>query len=621
MGCLDRETATAYLRGDLEPHEAEQWAAHLAICDACRHVVEEISALIDAVRQDLMRLDVGCDSTWQHRQRTWPSLERMIDRPHREPSGKSIGEWLNAKTISLALASVLFLAAVLWVRGASVSAAEILQRASTAERTADAKPGDVLFRVVTVEERRGTARTLVSRRRVETWRKTGTSVAARRAYNEVGRLVAAEWIDNRGGHTVYASGHVPASDHEQPVPARALPLPARALLGADESWRLELSAATFSSLIDEPASARASETPSTIRVTYESTTDDLVAAALTLSKSDLRAIEQTVQLGRGPESRELRIAEDRVSHMEPDAVAATVFKVDASLESPELPSSPAIAPKRLSDSALMGLEVEALHVLDGAGALLGEQVNVTRTPAGLVQVDATVDSSARKEELERALAPLSRTSGLHIRVETFEAAASRDPSRDRSQPEQLPVVREVEVQKDDIPVGRLLRDYFSASGGDSSEEAIAERVRALANRAVEESQLVVQHAWAMKSLAGRFRPDSQRVLDEHARAVWQTLIRQHAAAIANHGSRLRELLQPAFFPEEAIGIPALGASADDIGLAAERILALAHTQDDAVRAALVTSATSSAATTFLQTQQFWNALTELVAVAQRTATQ
>jgi len=73
MACLDRETATAYLRGDLEPDDAERWAAHLANCEVCRQLVEEVSALIDEVRQDLMALDVGVESDW-------PRLEGIIDR-------------------------------------------------------------------------------------------------------------------------------------------------------------------------------------------------------------------------------------------------------------------------------------------------------------------------------------------------------------------------------------------------------------------------------------------------------------------------------------------------------------------------------------------------------------
>lgn len=626
MACLDRETATSYLRGDLEPKEAERWSAHLATCDACRRIVEEISALIDDVRQDLMRLDASSQSAT----RTSPSprIQRLIDPRQPEQAERFAGvrgawwRFANVRTVSVALASAIVFVVVLWTRGTPVSAAEILQRASVAERKVDQQEGDVLFRVVTVEERRGEARTLVSRRRVETWRRTGTAVAARRAYNETGRLVAAEWVDKAGGHTLYANGHAPNGD---------TPLPARALLLSEQIWRLDLSATTFASLIDGPATAHATETADAIHISYESTSGDVMAATLTLAKSDLRAIEQTLQLGAGQDSREFRIAEDRVSHVAPEKVEAAVFNVDANLAAPEMTlSKPVITPKRLSESALMGLEVEALHLLDGAGALLGEQVNVTRTPTGIVRVEATVDSNARKDDLERALAPLGRNPGVHVTVETFDAAALRDHQREvdqiqtDSQSKQMPavpvvpVVREVEIQKDDIPVGPLLRRYFGSADVNPDTD---EQVRTFANRAVEQSRLIVQHAWAMKSLASRYSTDARRQLDDRARSTWQALIREHAAAIAHHGSQLQHLLQPAFFPDEAVALTASDTPVDDIALAAERILALAHTQDDAVRTALATSATSTSTATFLQTQQFWHALTELVVLAQRASAQ
>jgi anti-sigma factor RsiW len=639
MACLDRETATSYLRGDLEPQEAERWSAHLASCEACRRVVEEISALIDDVRQDLMRLDVARNERLIHL--IDPSNSSNPSHPGSPSNSSNSGGWFNhawsnfanLRTVSVALASVLVFTIVLLTRGTPVSAAEILQRATFAERSVEQKPGDVLFRVVTVEERRGAARTLVSRRRVEIWRKTGTAVAARRAYNEAGRLVAAEWIDKAGARTLYANGHAPAAAKSGDVL-----LPARALLLSEQIWRLDLSATTFASLIEGATTARATETSDAIQISYESTSSELIAATLTLAKSDLRAIEQTLQLGAGQDSREFRIAEDRVSHVAPEKVEASMFSVDANLENLQLPTArPAvITPKRLSDSALMGLELEALHLLDGAGALLGEQVNVTRTPTGIVRVEATVDSNARKDDLERALAPLSRSAGVHVTVETFETAAKRDRSRDREADAdadgnptgqtRTPVLREVEIHKDDIPVGPFLRRYFGSSGAADAgvDPAVADQVRTFASRAVEQSRLIVQHAWAMKGLASRYRLDAQRLLDDRARTTWQAMIREHAAAVADHASQLRHLLQPAFFPDESIALATRDtsdATVDDIGVAAERILTLAHTQDDAVRTALVTSTTASSTTTFLQTQQFWHALSELVTLAQRAAAQ
>lgn len=607
MACLDRETATAYLRGDLEPPEAERWAAHVASCRVCRLVVEAVSALIDDVRQDLMTLDAAADVSSRR-------SDGMIE--HRgDATSRPIVASLASRTFAAAVASAIVLGIVLWVRGTPVSAAEILQRATTAERVTDEDPGGVLFRVLTVEERRGAARTLISRRRVETWRRTATPVSARRAYDEAGRLVAAEWIDRAGARTLYASGLPPARNVRPPVATAAL-------LRAEQAWRVDLSASAFSTLIGSPAAARAIESANALHISYESALAELPAATLTLSKPDLRAVEQTVRLGRGDDAREFRIAEDRFGRVALEDVAATVFDVDADLER-SLPPPGRVAPaaRRLSEQALLGLEVHALELLDTAGALLGEQVDVARMPGGIVRVEAMVDSARRAEELERALAPLARNTNVRIHVETFQAAARRQvrESRPLDSPHD-PVVRSVEVDTDDIAVAPLLQRYFASSDPMESESAVAARVRTFANQAVDESRLIVQHAWATKNLAGRYGPDALRLLDESSRTAWRTLIRQHATVIANHGARLRRLLQPAFFPDQTLDSAGPAPrEQEDVGVAAEAMLTLAYTQDDAVRTALATSTVPSTTTTFLQTRPFWSVLTELVTLAQRTA--
>lgn len=608
MACLDRETATAYLRGDFDPDEAERWAAHLAVCEACRGVVEEVSALIEDVRHDLMTLDASSHAAWS-------SPDRLIARHDRDrPSAPPASAWWRPTTIGVTLASLVMIAIVLWMRGTPVSAAEILARASTAERTTNQQAGLVLFRVVTVEERRGRTRTLVSRRRVETWRQTGTTLTARRAYNETGHLVAAEWIDSAGARTLYATGQAPAKRDEAPLTSREL-------LRTRQLWRLELSATSFSSLIESPAAAHATETADAVRISYESALSDLTAATLTLSTSDLHAVEQTLSLGRGDDVYEFRIAEDRVTRVAPESVDASVFDVDANLARGSSPAARLAAPpRRPSESMVMGLEIEALRLLDGAGALLGEQVSVARTPAGIVRVEATVDSRARKDEIERALAPLARHEGVRVDIETFEAAAAaRD--RERRPSGQSRVVRAVEIERDDIAVGPTLRRYFrsSPSAESESDAEIDRRVRTFASQAVEHSRLIVRHAWAMKNLARRYSPEARLALDEDARAAWLTLIRRHASAIADRGDRLRQLLHPVFFAGEPLAVPASDVPVEDVSVASERILTLAQTQDDAVRNALVASGTPAATIAFLQTPSFWNSLTELVTLAGRAA--
>jgi hypothetical protein len=343
MACFDRETATAYLRGDLEPDEAEHWASHVAGCEACRQLVEEVSALIDDVRQDLMALDVGLEAQSQN-------LQRLLDRAAPEPPVSSSTGWLKPATLGLAFASLIALVISLWAlwdRGTPLSAAEILQRATAAEQTTQQNRHDVSFRVLTIEERHGPARTLASRRRVEAWKKAGSTKAARRTYDDSGHLLAGEWTDDRGTRTLYTAGR-------PPVRTDRAPLPARSLLLDGSVWQLDLSATSFTSLIGSTGSARASETPTTIQVSYDSSSaDSLTAATLTLSKSDLHAIEETAQIGRGEDAREYRIAEDRFSHMPDDGVQAKVFEVDEALApSPSMVSGVVPPPKRLSESVV-----------------------------------------------------------------------------------------------------------------------------------------------------------------------------------------------------------------------------------------------------------------------------
>lgn len=55
--CLDDETVTTYLRGNIEPQESRQCGAHIAECPACRLRVEKISGMLDELRRIPLFLD------------------------------------------------------------------------------------------------------------------------------------------------------------------------------------------------------------------------------------------------------------------------------------------------------------------------------------------------------------------------------------------------------------------------------------------------------------------------------------------------------------------------------------------------------------------------------------
>src|SRR5207245_8074456 len=96
------------------------------------------------------------------------------------------------------------------------------------------------------------------------------------------------------------------------------------------------------------------------------------------------------------------------------------------------------------------------------------------------------------------------------------------------------------------PVEAELRRYFGGKG--LSEEQATVSARRFANRIVDQSSRVLQHAWALKRLAERFSPDELRRLSPDARANWLALIQEHCRVLQQINAEMRQELQPIFLP-------------------------------------------------------------------------
>lgn len=600
MACLDRETAMSYLRGDLEPEDAERWSAHLTTCETCRQRLQEVSELVDDVRQELMLADIDTGGDWRR-------LERLIELASARPSARRFS-WFTPRAVAAVAASLLVAAGIFWSRGTSLSAAEVLGRATLAEHALDQESGKVLHRVLTIEERRGRERTLVSRRRVEGWRKVGTRVSARRAFDEAGQLCAAEWIDANGTRTVRARAE-PERRTESSPPVE--------YLTAGQPWQVELSATVFSTLLPSPDAARVTKSAEAISIRYESDAQGPVTAAtLTLSAAGLHAIEQTIQIGHGDSRREYRFVEDRVIVLSANAISPAIFEPEAGAPDgrAEVAPPPSPRPRALGLERLLGLEIEALRLLDSAGALLGEQVTVSRTP-GAIRIQALVDSEQRKQQLERAVEPLSRARGVEVDIQTFAVAAQQQPDAASSL-----TFRQVDIPAGDIPVGPQLRRYLAAGADRPATAEIEEEVRAFASQVVEHSRLIVQHAWAMKRVQSRYSSQELARLGMNARATWRRIVSEHSLQVIEHAEALRASLQRVFFTGQDAapgGMSPGGGASDEPGALIERLLDLAHTQDEAVRAAFSASSAAGSSATFITTTRFFDRLDELISIAQR----
>lgn len=644
MTCLDRETAAAYLSGDLDSIDAEQCAAHLLECAACCAIVEQVSGLMNGAREVLLLLDDPALETDP------PSVEAVRARAAAPGEGSksemagpgtktpvlslavkgrgprkivprgTLAFWLRPSrviTAGVALATAALL--LFWTRGSSVSAAELLRDARAAEGIWSTQADQIVHRTFTIEERRLSAGIPVAHRKVEMWQNAAARIKVRRFYDERGTLIEGEWVERTGQRKLYRPNAGPEVQAEGQSAAGSL-------LQGDQIWRLELSARDFSGIVPNLANVTVTERNDRYILSYRRNSaagnSSLTAATLMLSKPGLHPKEETLQVSAPDGPREFRLAEDGFVRLPASAVSPAVFQPEAALLGPAMPTAVRAAPtgvrsKRLSEPALLALEVRALHSLDAAGALVGEQVNVGRTASGTVRVDALVDTDERKAQILDALKGLRGTPGFRVNVETFAAAAAQQPVRSSGPM----ILREVEVPKDQIAVADELRRYFGRELSAPADSArLDEQVHRFAAKTIGQSRQLLLHAWALKRLAFRYSPDELRAVNAEALALWQSMVKEHAAAVANGAVQLRQALEPIFLPQLVSHPSSTLVCGSDADLAhrVECLLDLAHEQDKAIREAFaVSEATRNG--TYVKTPQFWDSLNAIERLAIRIA--
>jgi hypothetical protein len=248
-----------------------------------------------------------------------------------------------------------------------------------------------------------------------------------------------------------------------------------------------------------------------------------------------------------------------------------------------------------------------LTLLQQAGADLGEQVGVTRTQEGSLYIKGLVDTGQRKNEILQALEPVRYNAAVKIDISTAAEALARQ----KRQPTDTSGSALVQVESADskIPVYSDLHRYLSARG--VSEGDIDAESSRIAIRVSARARLALQHAWALKRIAGRFSLEDLRTLDPQARERWFALVREHASAIQREDSVLRAELQPIFQATSA------GAKTNEFELNSDAALIqsiqllfdLSVANDSTVRAAFTVSADSSKGAA-VRSPQFWNALSE-----------
>ena len=521
-------------------------------------------------------------------------------------------EWLAAL---VATVSAVIVGGLLFLRTSTtpvLTAANLLERASVAEKMAGRNPDQVTHRIINLEERRSVEGAVVSRRRIEIWQNSAQGDRAQRFYDESNRMIAGAWQKADGSRTVYHHGRRP---HTETAPSGTDSL----MLNLEDIWQLELSANEFSGLIARKSDALVEEKTDSYLITYGSGrtigASRLLTATLKLRRADLHPTEQTLLIERGGELREYRFVEASLERMPQKDVAPSVFEPEPQLmglnkptgrkgEAANTTPSPLLPVSHSPPTASAELEVDVAYLLNQAKGDRGEQVSLSRTDSGLLRVEGVVETEQRKDELIRALAPVSNNPAVKIDIGTIAEAMKRQP---RGAKDTITVM-EAEETASTVAVDNELRDYLSRKDATLKKgNGLDEAVRSFSSRMVNRGYRAVFHAIELKRLINRFANVDMRTVTPDARAKWLQMVRERAAALERETAALRQDIQPIFFSGSAsVAAEEIEIAGDtDLARAIERLHKLALVNNEAIRAAFTISVQSSNA---VKSAQFWRSL-------------
>jgi DNA-directed RNA polymerase specialized sigma24 family protein len=339
---------------------------------------------------------------------------------------------LRRAAIALTLGLVLTFATRAPWHSEPLSAAQLLATARGVEMQAATAPDLVVHRVLRFEERVLPARVLRARRRVDVWHHAHAQVAARRLYDEHGRLV-------RG--VSHDTGVAPPLTHAS-------------------AWMWEPSAEAFAliggahALVDELADRYVLRHAPTLAAGA----DGLVEATLVMAKEPLRPIEQTLVVRERGELREFRIAEAERAAVARSAVPDGAFEPEREIAAPEATVVPVPTPQARSRRdgwrpVAGDFEIDALFAAHRLNACL----DTALPEAG----DALSISDRVLREAEHLDALTSRWPADAVaRLDADRAAAWQDVVRDHARRFR----REVEALRRASSDGALDSDARESSG-------------------------------------------------------------------------------------------------------------------------------------------------------------
>ena len=476
------------------------------------------------------------------------------------------------------------------------SATTLLTQAIVAEADRARVPDQVIHQSINLEIRRSSEGALVARHTIASWESHDRRRRIQRLYDESGRLIAAASQAADGTRTIYR--HHAKVAQAKGAAAESL------LLDLEEVWQLTPSVEDFKTIIAEPAAATVDERTASYVVSFDKEravgASRLVKATLTLSRSDLRPIEQTLVVQRGDELREYKFVVTK-SELFSVKDVPNVFEIEPELSGTEAAGESAAVDAAISKDAgpvsntsasafaSTELEIDVAYLLNQAKADRNEQVALTRSASGSLRVEGVVDTAERRDEFLRALSPVSNNPAVSIHIRTVAEAANQKVTSEKQS------VREFEETSNTSAVEEELRAYFEKRG--LGRDTADESVRSYSSRVVNHGYRALFHAVELKRLAERFARVDMRTVTPDARSKWLSMMRDHADACARETAALRAELDPVFFSGAGAAVAedfAINSDAD-LTRAIERLHKVTLATNEAISQAFTISARSSAA--------------------------
>lgn len=514
------------------------------------------------------------------------------------------------------VASAVIIATFLLFRSSppSVTAAELLQRAAEADVRASSDPSVVVHRAFSLSVRTPSDGRTISRQRIETWQSTARGLKVRRLFDEQDKLIAGEWRKSDGSAVIYRSG----PNFENIASSQGTSI------SPDSAWLSEPGAGDFLRLAAAAGQPAVREDAGRYVISFNATLprsfSEAQSGSITLNKNDLHAIEQTLVLRTVHGALEYHFTETRFERRALHEVRPQVFEPDAAFFRTPAPAEPAVVAASPVPSPLPSpivasteLEVEVLSLLDQVGATLGEEVSVSRTVDGSLQIAGVVEGRERKQAILAAIAPIAAHPATRVLIETSEEAQLR-LEKSRAPSEAVTIqIQESAPASGTIAVDRELRAYIAVTGIPSDK--LDEEVNQYANRALQHSRQAMLYAWSLRKLVQRFSASEIQSLEKASRIKWLSMIIQHTQGFEREMTGLRAQLTLAF-PAKAAADETVIDATDEAGLArlVIRMTELSTITDEAIRSAFTLSGGDGLA---IGSASFWRTLSNAEFLARK----